>query len=57
MENKFFSGQWTGVFIKTESNKTQVILTEKLYIKNFFIEILSIYEFKENAANIYERFV
>ncbi|MGY3765402.1 polyketide cyclase [Vagococcus vulneris] len=41
MENKFFIGTWTGIFIKLDTQKTKLIFSEELNIKNPFIWALS----------------
>jgi len=41
MKNKNFTGYWTGLFSVTEEGGTKIIFTEKLYIKNPVMEILS----------------
>jgi hypothetical protein len=41
MENKSFSGHWTGTFSETQNGGTRVDFTEELYIRNPVIEILS----------------
>ena len=41
MENKMFTGFWTGYFSKTESGGTKIIFTENIFIKNPIIKLLS----------------
>lgn len=41
MENKMFTGFWTGHFSKTENGGTKIIFKENIFIKNPIIKILS----------------
>ncbi|WP_088186069.1 hypothetical protein [Desulfosporosinus sp. FKA] len=41
MENKMFTGHWTGCFSPTEMGGAKVIFTEKILIKNPLIRIIS----------------
>jgi hypothetical protein len=41
MENKNFSGHWTGVFSSTVDNGTRIEFTEDIRIKNPLTELLS----------------
>lgn len=41
MENKMFTGNWTGRFEKVEKGGTKIAFTENIFIKNPFIRLLS----------------
>lgn len=41
MENQMFTGVWTGYFSALDSGGTKAILTEKIFIKNPIIRIIS----------------
>jgi hypothetical protein len=41
MENKNFSGHWTGAFSPTPDNGTRIEFTEELRVKNPLMELLS----------------
>jgi hypothetical protein len=41
IENKMFSGKWTGCFYSTETGGTKIVFTEKILIKNPIIRLLS----------------
>ncbi len=41
MENKMFSGNWTGHFSETESGGAKIIFWENIFIKNPLIRVLS----------------
>lgn len=41
MENQMFRGVWTGYFSELDSGGTKAILTEKIFIKNPIIRIIS----------------
>ena len=41
IENKRFTGYWTGLFYQTETGGTKIIFTEHIYISNPLIEVLS----------------
>ncbi|WP_026893721.1 hypothetical protein [Clostridiisalibacter paucivorans] len=41
MENKFFYGFWTGTFFSLETGGTKIIFTEKIYIRNPIMKIMS----------------
>lgn len=41
MENQMFTGVWTGYFSELDSGETKAILTEKIFIKNPIIRIIS----------------
>ncbi|BDR81150.1 hypothetical protein DP145_12545 [Clostridium tetani] len=41
MENKMFTGFWTGYFLETETGGTKIIFKENILIKNSIIKILS----------------
>ena len=41
MENKLFTGFWTGHFSETETGGTKIVLKENIYIKNPIIKVLS----------------
>lgn len=41
MENPRFTGEWTGEFSRTASGGTKIVFTEKLWIKNPVMELLS----------------
>lgn len=41
MENKNFSGHWTGIFTELEGGRTRIDFTEVLHMKNPVMELLS----------------
>lgn len=41
MENKMFTGYWTGYFSENESGGTKVVFTENIFIKNPIIHYIS----------------
>lgn len=41
MENQMFTGVWIGYFSELDSGETKAILTEKIFIKNPIIRIIS----------------
>lgn len=41
MKNKNISGEWIGVFAKTENGGTLIVFTEKVNVKNPIKRILS----------------
>lgn len=41
MENKMFTGSWTGHFFETENGGTKIIFKENILIKNPIIRVLS----------------
>lgn len=49
MENKMFSGNWTGVFSEIGNGGTEIICTENIHIKNPFMRFLSyfLWDFKK----------
>lgn len=41
MENKNMKGHWTGIFSELENGGTEIEFTEKIYIKNPILQLLS----------------
>lgn len=41
IENKRFTGFWTGYFSETETGGTKIVFTENIFIKNPIIKVLS----------------
>lgn len=41
MENKMFTGFWTGHFSKTETGGTKIVFRENIFIKNPIIKLLA----------------
>ena len=41
IENKRFTGFWTGYFLETETSGTKIVFTENIFIKNPIIKVLS----------------
>lgn len=41
MENKLFTGFWSGTFSVTETGGTKVVFQENIFIKNFVVSFLS----------------
>lgn len=41
MENKMFTGFWTGSFSKTDDGRTKIVFKENILIKNPIIRVLS----------------